>query len=151
MEKNKEKEICLSDFKVAMEEGTKRFKILNAEYDTINTKKGESEVIRMRIELEDIDNPLNNMILENHLMFIDYTPRGRFNQFVQSVLTATGKQAFVPNDIIGLEGKVDLSFYRPEGSDFSYERLDNFIFSAPRDEVKEKLNTYIDQDDDFDF
>lgn len=148
----KNKVIKLSDFQNPVEEGQNRFIILDAEYDTIVTKKGETEeVIRFHIELSDPNNSTRKLELSRYLMFINLTADSEFFKFVHSALTATRSEVLSLPALIGLKGIVGLSYYRPEGSEQTFPRLYKWIFDIPNERVSEALANYLDADDDSEF
>lgn len=137
-----EKKIKLSDFK-GVGVGLNRFKILDAEYDEIPTRNGNKEVVRLDVELIDNLDRTKRLQISNHILFIDLNTTSQFHRFVQSITDALGTEDFSPKAVIGLEGRVTLSHYRPEGSDFTFNRLNGWTFDAPESRVSEELESYV--------
>lgn len=151
---SKEKAIFLSQFENKVSDGLTRFVVLDATYDEIKTKKGEtSEVIKLNVELTDVDKPSNSMELKNHLLFVNYSPGGVFHDFIKAFLEATHSTAFTPSALVGRKGKVELSHYKPNGAEFAYARLTNWVFDASANHVTKALKKYEDDiaEDDIDF
>lgn len=146
----KNKTFSLSQFKHQLEEGDKEFIILNAQNDVIPTKRSrETEVIPMKIELSDLDDPSNKIVLDNYRMFVDFTPSSGFYYFAKALLEATRKNTFETTDLVGQKGRVKLTYYQPEGQDVSYARLNNFVFYASDQEVTQALEKMLDVEDEF--
>lgn len=145
-EPTNKKEFRLSNFEPAVNEGTNRFLILNAESDTISTKNGDREVLKLDVELSDVENPTKTMTLKNHMLFIDFTIRSRFHLFSQAVIRGLNVTTFTPVDLIGKKGSVSLSYYRPEGSNRTFDRLNDWLFDFPREQVNEQLQAYMGED-----
>jgi len=159
MDKNKEKGISLSDFQSPVEEGLNQFTILDAYYNTISTKNGDKEIVQLKVELKDQSDSSLKMTLEKYYLFIDYTKGGSFNHFIKSVLKVLNSTTFRPESLIGLEGVVELSYYKPTGKSISYEQLNNWTFKISQEQTNQKLNKYLEEnqnnfelgDEDLDF
>lgn len=147
IESANKKEFRLSDFESAIKEGSNRFIILDANYDTISTKNGDREVLKLDIELSDEANPSKRRTLKNHMIFIDLTTGSRFHLFAQAVIRGLNTTTFIPEDLIGKKGQTSLSYYKPEGSDRSYNRLNDWVFDFPQEKVNEKLQEYVGEDE----
>lgn len=138
-----QKKFSLKDFKPAIKEGTNRFLILGADNDTISTKNGDREVLKLDIELSDEAEPSKKMVVNNHMVFVDDTPRSMFYFFIEAVQKGLNVTGFDPEDLVGKKGSLRLSYYRPEGSDRSFERLNDWVFDFPQKLVNEQLQEYI--------
>lgn len=138
--------ISLSDFSKGIKPGLNRFVILQAVCDKVLTKKGmEVDAISLQVELADIENPSSKEILQNHLIFMNFKENSAFHKFVVSVVEATGKESlFNIGDLVGLEGTVELSYYRPEGSESSFPRLNQWNFSVTENDIHQALTQYAD-------
>lgn len=152
MKKNEEV-IYLDDFKVKVSDGAVSFLITDAKYDTIKTKKNENvQIIKLTVEVQELDDPAGDKEVKNINLFVNKTPRGSFHRFVQAVLEIVRTNAFTPSLLIGLKGKAMLSHYTPEGSEFAYPQMNDWVFYANSDEVSEALEEYLDDNlDDLDF
>jgi len=151
--KNNEEVIYLDDFKEKVSDGAVSFLITDAKYDMIKTKKNESvQIIKLTVEVQELDNPAGDKEVKNVNLFVNRTPRGSFHRFVKDVLEVVRTNAFTPSLLIGLKGKAMLSHYTPEGSEFAFPRMDDWVFYATSDEVSEALEEYLDDNvDDLDF
>lgn len=150
---NNEEVIYLDDFKEKVSDGEVSFLITNAKYDTIKTKKNENvQIIKLTVEVQELDNPSGDKEVKNINLFVNKTPRGSFHRFVKAVLEVVRTNAFTPSLLIGLKGKAMLSHYTPEGSEFAFPQMRDWVFYAKSDEVSEALEDYIDDNlDDLDF
>lgn len=145
MKNNKinEKVIFLSQFESKVDDGPVRFVIVDAKNDVIRTKKGTtSEVIKLDIEITDIEDSSKSKEIKSFLMFENYTSGGVFHKFIKSFLDGTKSTNFTVRKLIGLKGKVELSHYKPEDAEIAYPRLTNWIFDAPNNEVSKTLEKY---------
>lgn len=142
-----QKKFSLKNFKPAIKEGTNRFLILRVDSDTIPTRNGNREVLKLDIELNDEAEPSKKMVVKNHMVFVDDTPRSVFYFFTEAVEKGLNVTGFDPEDLVGKKGSLRLSYYRPEGSDRSFERLNDWVFDFPQKQVNEQLQEYLGQDD----
>lgn len=148
---NKEKTIYLSEFEPKVNDGPVEFVILGAEYDTITTKRGKnSEIVKLKLELQELNNPSSDKEVKNINLFVDRNPGGPFHRFIAASLKALSTTAFRPSLLINLRGKAVLSRHRPEGSDFSFPRVNDWIFYKSNEEVANALASY-QEDNDIDF
>lgn len=149
---NNEKSIYLNFFEEKVKDGPVSFIITDAKYDVIKTKKNEDiEIIKLTVEVQELDNSAGEKEIKNINIFVNNTPRESFHKFVMAVLEAVQKNAFTPSILIGLKGKAILSHYKPEGSDFAYPQMNDWVFYAPSYQVEEALETYMNEDlDDLD-
>lgn len=145
----KEKTIYLSQFEAKVEDGPVKFLVLDATYEELATRNGKKEIVKIKLELEELGNPSGNKEVKSINLFVDYNPRGRFFKFVSSAATALATTSFQPSKLIGLEGKATLSHYQPEGSDFSFPQLNDWVFYERNEKVAEALAKY-QEDDGFD-
>lgn len=149
MSKN-EKSIFLSQFKPTVEDGPVKFTVLNAMYDELPTKNGVKEIVKLEIEVQEKDNEKGDKEVKSINIFTDFIPGGRFHKFVDAAITALSTTSFQPSKLIGLKGEAVLSHYQPEGSDFSYPQINNWVFYQRNDKVAKALEQYR-KDDDIDF
>ena len=149
MNKN-EKSIFLSQFKPTVEDGPVKFTVLNAMYDELPTKNGVKEIVKLEIEVQEKDNEKGDKEVKSINIFTDFIPSGRFHKFVNAAITALSTSSFQPSKLIGLKGEAVLSHYQPEGSDFSYPQINNWVFYQQNDKVVKALEQYR-KDDDIDF
>ena len=151
--KNNEEVIYLDDFKEKVSDGAVSFLITDAKYDMIKTKKNENvQIIKLTVEVQELDSPSGDKEVKNINLFVNKTPRGSFHRFVKAVLEVVRTNAFTPSLLIGLKGKAMLSHYTPEGSEFAFPQMSDWVFYAKSDEVSEALEEYLDDDlDDLDF
>lgn len=150
MSKNNEKSILLSQFEAKVEDGPVKFRVLNAMYDDIPTKNGVKEIVKLELEVQELNNADGSTEVKEINLFVDFTPRGRFYKFVNAAITALSTSSFQPSKLIGLKGEAVLSHYQPEGSDFSYPQINNWVFYQRNDKVAKALEQY-GKDDDIDF
>ncbi|MEI3610450.1 hypothetical protein [Pseudogracilibacillus sp. SO10305] len=150
MSKNNEKSILLSQFEAKVEDGPVKFRVLNAMYDDIPTKNGVKEIVKLELELQELNNADGSTEVKEINLFVDFTPRGHFYKFVNAAITALSTTSFQPSKLIGLKGEAVLSHYQPEGSDFSYPRINNWVFYQRNDKVAKALEQY-QKDDGIDF
>lgn len=148
MSKN-EKSIFLSQFKPTVEDGPVKFIVLNAMYDELPTKNGVKEIVKLELELQELNNADGGTEAKEINLFVDFTPRGRFYKFVNAAVTALSTTSFQPSKLTGLKGEADLSHYQPEGSEISYPQLNSWVFYQSNEKVAEALAKYQD-DDNFD-
>lgn len=150
---NNEEVIYLDDFKEKVSDGAVSFLITDAKYDMIKTKKNEDvQIIKLTVEIQELDNPAGDKEVKNINLFVNKTPRGSFHRFVKAVLEVVRTNAFTPSLLIGLKGKAMLSHYTPEGSEFAFPQMNDWVFYAKSDEVSEALEEYLDDNlDDLDF
>ncbi|WP_368652829.1 hypothetical protein AB4Y30_13970 [Ornithinibacillus sp. 4-3] len=148
-----EEAIYLDDFKEKVSDGAVSFLITDAKYDMIKTKKNEDvQIIKLTVEVQELDNPAGDKEVKNINLFVNKTPRGSFHRFVKAVLEVVRTNAFTPSLLFGLKGKAMLSHYTPEGSEFAYPQMNDWVFYATSDEVSEALEDYLDDGlDDLDF
>lgn len=151
--KNNEEVIYLDDFKEKVSDGAVSFLITDAKYDMIKTKKNEDvQIIKLTVEVQELDNPAGDKEVKNINLFVNKTPRSSFHRFVKAVLEVVRTKAFTPSLLIGLKGKAMLSHYTPEGSEFTFPQMNDWVFYATSDEVSEALEEYLDDNlDDMDF
>lgn len=150
---NNEEAIYLDDFKEKVSDGAVSFLITGAKYDMIKTKKNEDvQIIKLTIEVQDLDNPAGDKEVKNINLFVNKTPRGSFHRFVKAVLEVVQANAFTPRMLIGLKGKAMLSHHTPEDSEFSFPQMNDWVFYANSDETTEALKEYLDDNlDNVDF
>lgn len=146
---NKEKVIFLSQFETKVEDGPVRFLVLDAKYDELTTKNGKKEIVRLELELEELNNPDSNKEVKSVNLFVDYNPRGRFFKFVNAAITALSTTSFQPSRLIGLKGEATLSHYTPKGGDLSFAQMNDWVFYKSNEKVEKALVRY--QEDDIDF
>src|SRR5699024_7169541 len=115
-----EKAIYLSQFEAKVEDGPVKFLVLDAKYEEIPTKHGEKEIVKIELELEELDKPESNKAVKSINLFVDYHPRGRFFKFVNPALTPLATISFHPRKFVGMKGAAALSHYTPRGSDVAY-------------------------------
>lgn len=151
--RNNEEVIYLDDFKEKVSDGPVNFLIMDAEYDTIKTKKNEDvQIIKLKVQVQELDNPLGDKEVKNINLFINKTPRSSFHRFVKAVLGVAQTNAFTPSLLINLKGQAMLSHYTPKGSEYAYPQLNDWVFYASSDEVSKELEGYLDDNlDDLDF
>lgn len=149
MSKNNEKSILLSQFEAKVEDGPVQFRVLKAMYDEIPTKNGVKEIVKLELELQELNNANGGTEVKEINLFVDFTPRGRFHRFVNAAITALSTTSFQPSRLIDLKGEAVLSHYQPEGSEFSYPQINSWVFYEKNEKVAEALAKYQD-DDNFD-
>lgn len=146
------KVINLTDFTNQWEEGRVNFLILNAKFDEISTVRGESEVLKLDLELTKIGEKTAKMTLRNHLLFIDYTQKSLFHQFILAANDVLDSKSFTAENLIGLAGEAELKYYQREGSKFSFERMFDWRFKFLPKETEKVLKHHFDvNDSDIDF
>lgn len=150
MSKNNEKSIFLSQFKPTVEDGPVKFTVLNAMYDKLPTKNGVKEIVKLEIEVQEKDNEKGDKEVKSINIFTDFIPGGRFHKFVNAAITALSTTSFQPSKLIGLKGEAILSHYQPEGSDFSFPQMNDWVFYQSNQKVAEAIAKYK-EDDDMDF
>lgn len=150
---NHDEVIYLDDFKEKVSDGAVSFLITDAKYDMIKTKKSEDvQIIKLTVEVQELDNSAGDKEVKNINLFVNKTPRGSFHRFVKAVLEVVRTNAFTPSLLIGLKGKAMLSHYTPEGSEFAFPQMNDWVFYATSEEVSEALEEYLDDNlDDLDF
>lgn len=150
---NNEEVIYLDDFNAKVNDGPVSFLITDAKYDMIKTKKNEDvQIIKLTVEVQELDKPSGEKEVKNINLFVNKTPGGSFHRFVKAVLEAVRTNAFTPSLLIGKKGQATLSHYKPEGYEFAFPRMDDWVFYAASDEVSEALKKYKDDNvDDLDF
>ncbi|WP_409482405.1 hypothetical protein ACKW6F_18880 [Bacillus safensis] len=143
--KNNEEEIYLDDFNEKVSDGAVSFLITSAKYDMIKTRKNEDvQIIKLIVEVQELDNPAGDKEVKNVNLFVNKTPRGSFHRFVKAVLEVTRATAFTPSILIGLKGQAMLSHYTPEGSEFGFAQMNDWVFYATSDKVSKALEEYLD-------
>ncbi|HLR65531.1 MAG TPA: hypothetical protein VK105_00135 [Virgibacillus sp.] len=149
---NNEEVIYLDDFNEKVSDGAVSFLITDAKYDMIKTRKNEDvQIIKLTVEVRELDNPSGDKEVKNINLFVNKTPRGSFHRFVKAVLEVVRTTAFTPSILIGLKGKAMLSHYTPEGSEFAYPQMNDWAFYATSAKVSKALEEYIDDNlDDLD-
>lgn len=147
MTRNDEKKIYISFFEEKIKEGPISFLVLDSKYDTIHSKKRDEdfEIVTVTVEAKELDNPDSKKETITVNVFVDNQPGGFFHQFVVAALEATQSSSFAPSMLIGLRGEGDFHHFKPEGSDFSYPQINNWVFYASPKKVNERLNKYIDE------
>jgi|SRR5690625_503623 len=148
--KKKEKAIYLSQFEAKVDDGPVKFLVLDAKYDEMPTKNGVKEIVKLELELEELNNPDSDKEVKSINLFVDYNPRGRFYNFVNAAVTAMATTSFQPSKLIGLKGEASLSHYTPKGSDLSFAQMNDWVFYKSNEKVAKALASY-QEDDDFDF
>src|SRR5699024_3934775 len=143
MRKNEET-IYLSQFEAKVEDGPVKFLVLDAKYEEIPTKNGKKEIVKIEMELEELDKPESNKEVKSIDVFVDYNPRGRFFKFVNSALTALATISFQPSQLVGMKVEAVLSHYTPKGSDVAYAHLNDWVFYILNRIVAEALACYHD-------
>ena len=138
--------ISLSNFAKGAKEGINRFLILDAKFDTILTKSGETkDVIVMQIQLTHTQEQDRQETLQGYRVFVDFSYKSQFHQMILSATTALGKEDLPGiREIIGLEGTVTLSYYKPD-EEKSFARLRNWNFFVPNQTMETELSEYADE------
>src|SRR5690625_4352641 len=149
MKKN-EKTIYLSQFEAKVEDGPVKFLVLDAKYEEIPTKNGKKEIVKIELELEELDKPESNKEVKSINLFVDYNPRGLFFKFVNSALTSLATISFQPSTLVGMKGVAVLSHYTPKRTAVAYALLNACGLSTPNKIVAEALVGY-QNDNDIDF
>ena len=138
--------ISLSNFAKGAKEGINRFLILDAKFDTILTKSGETkDVIVLQIQLTHTQEQDRQETLQGYRVFVDFSYKSQFHQMILSATTALGKEDLPGiREIIGLEGTVKLSYYKPD-EEKSFARLRDWNFFVPNQTMETELSEYADE------
>ena len=138
--------IRLSNFSQGAKEGINRFRILDAKPDTLVIKNGEiKDVIVMQIQLTHTQEQDRQETLQGYRVFVDFSYKSQFHQMILSATTALGKEDLPGiREIIGLEGTVALSYYKPD-EERSFARLNNWNFFVPTETMETELSQYADE------
>lgn len=138
--------ISLSNFAKCAKEGINRFLILDAKFDTILTKSGETKnVIVLQIQLTHTQEQDRQETLQGYRVFVDFSYKSQFHQMILSATTALGKEDLPGiREIIGLEGTVTLSYYKPD-EEKSFARLRDWNFFVPNQTMETELSEYADE------
>ena len=138
--------IRLSNFAKGAKEGINRFLILDAKFDTILTKSGETkDVIVLQIQLTHTQEQDRQETLHGYRIFVDFSYKSQFHQMILSATTALGKEDLPGiREVIGLEGTVALSYYKPD-EERSFARLNNWNFFVPTETMATELSQYADE------
>ena len=138
--------IRLSNFAKGAKEGINRFRILDAKFDTIITKSGETkDVVVLQIQLTHTQEQDHQETLHGYRVFVDFSYKSQFHQMILSATTALGKEDLPGiREVIGLEGTVALSYYKPD-EERSFARLNNWNFFVPTEMMETELSQYADE------
>ena len=138
--------ISLSNFAKGAKEGINRFLILDAKFDTILTKSGETkDVIVLQIQLTHTQEQDRQETLQGYRVFVDFSYKSQFHQMILSATTALGKEDLPGiREVIGLEGTVKLSYYKPD-EEKSFARLRDWNFFVPNQTMETELSEYADE------
>ena len=138
--------ISLNNFAKGAKEGINRFLILDAKFDTILTKSGETkDVIVMQIQLTHTQEQDRQETLQGYRVFVNFSYKSQFHQMILSATTALGKEELPSiGEVIGLEGTVSLSYYKPD-EERSFARLNNWNFFVPTETMATELSQYADE------
>ena len=138
--------IRLSNFAKGAKEGINRFLILDAKFDTILTKSGETkDVIVLQVQLTHTQEQDRQETLQGYRVFVDFSYKSQFHQMILSATTALGKEDLPGiREVIGLEGTVALSYYKPD-EERSFARLNNWNFFVPTETMETELSQYADE------
>jgi hypothetical protein len=138
--------ISLSNFAKGAKEGINRFLILDAKFDTILTKSGETkDVIVLQVQLTHTQEQDRQETLQGYRVFVDFSYKSQFHQMILSATTALGKEDLPGiREVIGLEGTVALSYYKPD-EERSFARLNNWNFFVPTETMATELSQYADE------
>ena len=138
--------IRLSNFAKGAKEGINRFLILDAKFDTILTKSGETkDVIVLQVQLTHTQEQDRQETLQGYRVFVDFSYKSQFHQMILSATTALGKEDLPGiREVIGLEGTVALSYYKPD-EERSFARLNNWNFFVPTETMATELSQYADE------
>jgi hypothetical protein len=143
--------IRLSNFAKGAKEGSNRFRILDAKFDSIKVRTGETkDVIVLQIQLTNMQEPEYQETLQGYLVFVDFSYKSQFHQMILSATGSLNKQELSDvRELIGLEGTATFSYYKPD-DDRSFPRLSNWNFFVPNDSMETELSQYADElsDDD---
>lgn len=138
--------IRLSNFAKGAKEGINHFLILDAKFDTILTKSGETkDVIVLQVQLTHTQEQDRQETLQGYRVFVDFSYKSQFHQMILSATTALGKEDLPSiREVIGLEGTVALSYYKPD-EERSFARLNNWNFFVPTETMATELSQYADE------
>ena len=138
--------ISLNNFAKGAKEGINRFLILDAKFDTILTKSGETkDVIVLQIQLTHTQEQDRQETLQGYRVFVNFSYKSQFHQMILSATTALGKEELPSiGEVIGLEGTVSLSYYKPD-EERSFARLNNWNFFVPTEMMETELSQYADE------
>lgn len=138
--------IRLSNFAKGAKEGINHFLILDAKFDTILTKSGETkDVIVLQVQLTHTQEQDRQETLQGYRVFVDFSYKSQFHQMILSATTALGKEDLPGiREVIGLEGTVALSYYKPD-EERSFARLNNWNFFVPTETMETELSQYADE------
>lgn len=126
---NNEQEIYLTDFQAIVKDGPVNFVITDVSYGTVKTKQNnEVNVIKVTVEVQELNNSFSEREVKVTNIFINRTSGGECHLFVKAVLGAVQANVFTPSIAVGLKGQALLTHYTPNGSEFSYPKLRNWIF-----------------------
>ena len=146
--------ISLSNFAKGAKEGLNHFLILDAKFDTILTKSGETkDVIVMQIQLTHAQEPRHQETLQAYRVFVDFAYKSPFHQMILSATAALNKQELSGvSELIGLEGTVTFSYNQPD-AERTFPRLTQWNFFMPKAAAAAELSQYADDlaDDDSDW
>ena len=138
--------ISLNNFAKGAKEGINRFLILDAKFETILTKSGETkDVIVLQIQLTHTQEQDRQETLQGYRVFVNFSYKSQFHQMILSATTALGKEELPSiGEVIGLEGTVSLSYYKPD-EERSFARLNNWNFFVPTETMATELSQYADE------
>ena len=138
--------IRLSNFAKGAKEGINHFLILDAKFDTILTKSGETkDVIVLQVQLTHTQEQDRQETLQGYRVFVNFSYKSQFHQMILSATTALGKEDLPGiREVIGLEGTVALSYYKPD-EERSFARLNNWNFFVPTETMATELSQYADE------
>ena len=138
--------ISLNNFAKGAKEGINRFLILDAKFDTILTKSGETkDVIVLQVQLTHTQEQDRQETLQGYRVFVNFSYKSQFHQMILSATTALGKEELPSiGEVIGLEGTVSLSYYKPD-EERSFARLNNWNFFVPTETMATELSQYADE------
>lgn len=134
--------IDVNKFVKKIEEGPVSFLMLDAKYDQKVTKNGVKDVLELEVEIQSLDQSDGRKESISSTLFIDYFERSQFYLFVNAVAEGVKLTAFEPSELIGLEGKAKLSYYKPEGYIYAFPRLNEWVFYQKSSKVAEALAEY---------
>ena len=138
--------ISLNNFAKGAKEGINRFLILDAKFETILTKSGETkDVIVLQIQLTHTQEQDRQETLQGYRVFVNFSYKSQFHQMILSATTALGKEELPSiGEVVGLEGTVSLSYYKPD-EERSFARLNNWNFFVPTETMATELSQYADE------
>lgn len=137
----------LQDFDKGAREGWNNFTILDAKTDSIKTVQGEVSVISLSIELIDNEDSSYREVLTNYLLFVDTSYNSPFHQFALAVMTVRNTDYLDTNELVGMKGIANLSYYKPKNKDVTYPKLTSWSFRFSEQEMNEALDQYLDDID----